>query len=280
MGIRSVAVIGLGLIGGSLARDLAARGVRVLGYDRDPLHLQSALAAGILRKGLDDSLEGLAEAEIVVLAVPVSAAPDVLRRAEPWLDRARLVTDVGSTKQSTVAAAERLGIGNRFVGSHPLAGDHRSGWAASRTGLFSGARIFLCPAPSAHEEAVVLARDFWRSVGAIPEPLDADTHDRRLAWTSHLPQAVSTTLALVLADAGIERSQLGAAGREMTRVAGSSPEMWTAIALDNAAVLADAVAAVESRLRAFRRALGSSDAAGVHECFAGGQQWAARDRAD
>ncbi len=271
--IRSAAVIGLGLIGGSLARELAGRGVRVLGYDRDPTTLRQALAKGVVHTPLGDSLQGIGEAEVSVLAVPVSAAPAVLKTALPHLRHARLVTDVGSTKQAIVRAAAALGIGDRFVGSHPLAGDHRSGWEASRMGLFHGARVYLSPTPATRAEPLALAQQLWASLGASPELLDAAEHDRRLAWTSHLPQAASTALALALASAQIRPSDLGPGGQSMIRLAGSSPEIWTGIALENAAALSEAITALEERLRELHAALAHADEEAVWRFFAAGRKW-------
>ena len=134
-----VAILGLGLIGGSIARDLAARGVRVFGFDRDRRRAVAARRAGAIGLVMHEDLEQLRDARTVILAVPVDAAAELLTRVAPLLARARLITDVGSTKRAIVARAESLGLGARFVGSHPLAGDHRSGWAASRSALFRGA---------------------------------------------------------------------------------------------------------------------------------------------
>ncbi|HMA25038.1 MAG TPA: prephenate dehydrogenase/arogenate dehydrogenase family protein, partial [Gemmatimonadaceae bacterium] len=125
---RSVAIVGLGLIGGSLARDLAERGVHVRAYDADPYHLRSALRDGFVAEAMDATLGGVCDAEIVIVAVPVDAATEVLRQIAPYAGNAKLITDVGSTKSRIVALAGELGLGGRFVGSHPMAGDHRSGW--------------------------------------------------------------------------------------------------------------------------------------------------------
>lgn len=273
IGIRSAAVVGLGLIGGSLARELAARGVRVLGHDRDTAALQAALEEGVVHAALGESLQGVQEADLLVIAVPVATAPGVLSTALPHLGSVQLVTDVGSTKQAVVRAAEALGIGERFVGSHPLAGDHRSGWSASRLDLFQGARVYLCPTPSTGAASLELARQLWTGLDAEPELLDAEEHDRRLAWTSHLPQAASTALALALASGGIAPSDLGPGGRGMTRLAGSSPEMWTGIALENAASLSAAIAALEERLRELQAALDRGDEQAVYRFFEAGRRW-------
>jgi prephenate dehydrogenase len=255
----SVAVIGLGLIGGSLARDLRALGVRVLGYDTDTDALRAACDEGVVAAPLDASFAGLADTEVVVLAVPVEHAADVLAALRPQLAHVRLVTDVGSTKAGIVAAAERLGIADRFVGAHPLAGDHRAGFAAARAGLFRDARVYLCPEGGTSREARRVAKDLWHAVGARTLEIDATEHDRLVAWTSHLPQALSTALARALAEARIPPGELGPGGRDMIRLASSPAPLWTGIALENAAWLTDALAAMEAELRELREALARGD---------------------
>ncbi|HEU4453597.1 MAG TPA: prephenate dehydrogenase/arogenate dehydrogenase family protein, partial [Longimicrobium sp.] len=272
-GIRTAAVAGLGLIGGSVARDLAARGVRVLGHDRDPSAVAAAIREGVVSAALGDGFEGVEEADVLLLAVPVLAAREVLRIAGPRLDRVRLVTDAGSTKRSIVALAEEMGIGARFVGAHPMAGDHRSGWDASRAGLFAGARVFLCPADGAGEDALALAEALWTGLGGKTETVDAAEHDRLLAWTSHLPQAVSTALAAALAERGIGRGELGPGGRDVTRLAGSSPGMWIDILRDNAPAVSDALAAMEMEIHEMREAVASEDPDRIRERFARGKRW-------
>ncbi|HEU4881454.1 MAG TPA: prephenate dehydrogenase/arogenate dehydrogenase family protein [Longimicrobium sp.] len=257
--LRTVAIVGLGLIGGSLARELAGRGVRVLGWDADAESLREAVSAGVIQHPLADDLRDVDQADAVVLAVPVLAAAQVLRKLAPRLAGVRLITDVGSTKTSIVREAEALGVGARFVGSHPLAGDHRSGWSASRAGLFDGARIFLCRTRETAGDAMLLASDLWTSVGGRPEVIDADLHDVRLAWTSHLPQVVSTALALTINQTGTPRGQLGPGGRDVTRLAGSDPAMWADILLDNADALASALGKMGARLDGLQRAVMSGD---------------------
>jgi prephenate dehydrogenase len=258
--VRTVAVAGLGLIGGSAARDLAARGVRVLAYDRDPSAVDHALREGIAAAALGEDFGGLEDADAVLLAVPVGAAPALLERMLPRLASVPLVTDAGSTKAAIVAAAGRLGIGGRFVGAHPLAGDHRSGWSASREGLFAGATVYLTPSPESSDNAVDTARALWSLLGGNVVVMDAAAHDRLLAWTSHLPHVVSAALANALAARGVARCELGRGGRDVTRLAGGSPEMWTGIARENAAELTAALDGMEAALRAFRDALSVDDA--------------------
>jgi prephenate dehydrogenase len=269
---KSATIVGLGLMGGSIARDLAAKGVRVRGYDTDRARLDAAVREGIVSDPLGIDFDG-AGADVIVLAIPVDQAPAMLRRLARVARSARLVTDVGSTKTSIVAEARTLGLDACFVGAHPMAGDHRSGWAASRRGLFVDALVYLSPTSSARTPIVEVARHFWHWLGATPRIMDADAHDRHVAWTSHLPHFVSAALGLALAGAGIDRDALGPGGRDTTRLAGSSPEMWTAIATDNRAAIDEALASAEREVAAFRAALVSGDVALMRERFASAQAW-------
>lgn len=271
--IERVGIVGLGLMGGSLARALAARDVRVLGYDSAPDSLDGAEGEGIVHERLGAQLDGIERADVVVFALPVDATFGAIRRAAPRLAQTRLVMDVASTKRTIIAAAEEAGLGARYVGAHPLTGSHRSGWRASRATLFDEARVFLCPTSTTTPETLELAEAFWRGLRAGVEVLDAATHDVQMAWRSHLPQVLSTALALTLRDAGIQRSALGPGGRDMTRLAGGAPSLWTSIAEDNGLALTSALDAVEHQLRLLREALRRHDRRATHDFFAEGCDW-------
>lgn len=268
--IRTVAIIGLGLIGGSLARDLAGRRVHVLGWDSDEHTREQARSVVEL---LADDCSEIGRADVVVFAIPVRSAVKRLRELAPRLRNVRLITDVGSTKASIVRAAEELGLGDRFVGSHPMAGDHRSGWGAARTGLFAAARVFLTPAPSASGEAKRLAQALWSLTRPEPETMDAADHDQRLAWSSHLPQIVSTALALSLAQNETSRADLGAGGRDVTRLAGSDPAMWADILIDNRDALTPAIAMMMARLAGLQSAIESRDHNELQRLFGDARTW-------
>jgi prephenate dehydrogenase len=318
-----VGIMGLGLMGGSLARDLAGLGAYVLGFDTDPETLEAAMAAGIVREALPGWDEGHPSGDppgavpgasalasmpldVLVLAVPVAAALPLLTSAAPHLGHVPLVTDVGSTKATITSAATDLGLGERFVGSHPMAGSHLSGWKASRTGLFEDARVYLCPVPKRgregeegwpapgwghaaleedaggglhgtgsrlSREALRRAQGLWAAVGARAELMDAAAHDRLLAWTSHLPQAAATALARALAGAGVRPGELGPGGLDMTRLAASSPALWTGIALDNAGALLEGLAALEKELATLGEGLARGDGKAVQDFFFGGTAW-------
>jgi prephenate dehydrogenase len=197
----------------------------------------------------------------------------MLPRLAPRLARARLVMDVASTKRTIVAAAEKTGIGTRYVGAHPLTGSHRSGWGASRASLFEDARVFLCPTAATTPATLQLAESFWRELRAGTELLDAARHDDEMAWRSHLPHLLSSALAVTLRDAGVRRSALGPGGRDMTRLAGGSAAMWSAIVTDNASAIAEAIAACEEQLRALRQALRQGDVETTRAFLQAGSDW-------
>lgn len=269
---RRVAIAGLGLIGGSLARDLSAAGCTVLGFDRDPAITRRAHQAHAIADALDPRAPALEHVDLLVLALPVDVAPDTLARIAPRLPDHAVITDTGSTKTRIHSAADALGLGDRFVGCHPMAGDHRSGWDAARNDLFRDARVWVCRG-RARPDAVQVVHELWALVGARPEPIDAWDHDRMLAWTSHLPQALASALAGTLRDGHFPPSLLGPGGRDTARLAASDPDLWTAIALDNADHLADAVEALGTRFDALLAALRADDRGAVRAFFTHGWTW-------
>lgn len=270
---RSAAIAGLGLIGGSLARDLAAAGIEVTAADLDARSLDDAMSEGVIAQAAGSDLEGFENAEVIVLALPADAVRAALDNLAARSLRARLITDTGGTKCAAMAAAESTPLAARFVGSHPFAGDHRSGWDAARTGLFRGARIFLTPSSRSSAEALSLAGELWRLPGGVPEIVDAASHDTRMALASHLPQILSSALGTVLAAGGIGRSDLGSGGRDVTRLAGSSPHLWAPITLENAARLRAPLAALRIEIERFEQALAAGDNEAIRHFFERAREW-------
>lgn len=268
-----VAVLGLGMIGGSVARGLAARGVEVVGFDMNHQHLDAASAEGVIAERIDDELSDLRGADTAVIAVYGDAAVNMLRRLEPFTAQLSLVIDVGSTKKTIVAAAEQLSLAGKFVGAHPFAGDHRSGWAASRYDLFDNETVYLCPGALADIATVTAAHDLWSLLGAKCTKIDAAEHDELMAWTSHLPHLLSTSFALALSEAGVAHRQLGRGGRDVARLSAGSPDVWTAISLDNGDAMRSALDAVERQIGNFRALLDGRDRAGLHDRFTHAQRW-------
>lgn len=274
-GPRTTAIIGLGLMGGSLARDLAASGTRIAAYDTDRDVVAAAIAAGVVAEPLDRSLQGIASAGLIVIATPVDSALETLDAIAAHAAPDAVITDVGSVKRPIEQRARALGIASRFVGSHPLTGDHRSGWVASRDSLFAGVPVFICPNEDSRAEATETVISLWSHLGATIERLDAESHDQRMAWLSHLPQVASSALSLALSRSSFISAQLGPGGRDATRLAASSPPLWSAIATANADHITLAVDELRAALDTFRDALAREDQDELRALFDAGNRWRA-----
>ncbi len=232
-----VYLLGAGLIGGSLALDLRARGIagRLEGFDADPVALTQALRAGILERAVSFEPSRLRGYDLVLLAVPVLELEKVLRAG--GFAPGTLVTDTGSVKLPLArAAAEARGRGEgwEFVPGHPIAGDERSGPDAARHGLFAGARCVLTPAGTASPASHDRVASLWEGVGARVETMTAELHDETFAWVSHLPHFAAYALVGSIIDHDPDSLAWSGAGlRDTTRIAASSPRMWSEIALAN-----------------------------------------------
>ena len=270
---RRVAVIGLGMIGGSVARGLAARGVEILGYDTNNSYVDAAVAEGVVAQRVSESFDELATVDAVVLAVYGDSAAQILKQLERHAESITLVTDVGSTKRGIVNAAENSTLGKCFVGSHPFAGDHRSGWFASRFDLFENEIVYLCPTTVSTPASYATAQSLWTMLGAKPMKMDAVEHDELLAWTSHLPHIMSSALGLALAEVGIPRRQLGRGGRDVARLAAGSPEVWTSIAMDNADAIIAALNGIEGQISGIRELLQTGDKDAVRARLTKAREW-------
>ena len=257
-----IAVIGIGLIGGSVA--LAARerlGATVSGHDRSESALHSALARGALDHACDSVTGALQAADAAFVSVPVGQLPELVGEVLRQAPEDCVVTDVGSTKRAVMAAHDDP----RFVGGHPLAGAETAGVEHARADLFEGATWYLTPSPTTsgllYERLYRLVRGF----GAQPTAIDAQTHDRILASVSHLPHVFANVLvslaAGTLAAGGERLPAVGPSFRDATRVAGAPSAVWTDIYLSNRDALSAEIDETLVRLRAFRHLLASGDGA-------------------
>jgi prephenate dehydrogenase len=247
-----VAIVGLGLVGGSLARVLSGRGYRVLGIDTLAVR-RRARRSGAVAETCGRLEDGLAGVDLTVLAASPDVNVSLLRRVARVAPDG-IVTDVSSVKRPICAEAERMGLAG-FVGGHPMAGTENAGFGASRADLFAGRPWALVGGrPAALRRVKRLVRD----AGGKPILMDAAEHDRAVAFLSHLPQLVSWALAAAARRdpvASRHRTLAGPGFRDMTRLAGSPPELWREILRAN-------VGEVDRALGAFRRALGAGDAGG------------------
>lgn len=232
--------MGMGLIGGSLARAIrrAYPGIELLGVDRRREALDQAWEAGALDRATLLLEEGVTEADLVVLAVPISAILDLLPRLSPLLPPESVVTDTGSTKRAICRVGEEQ-LGARFVGGHPLAGSERSGFAASRADLFAGRPWVLVPSSSGRNaKALERTACFFQGLGVKVYTLDAARHDRVVAATSHLPQLLSWALADLLRRRAegdeLHQELLGGGAADWLRTAVSPGKIWRDIFATNA----------------------------------------------
>jgi prephenate dehydrogenase len=259
--VSRYAVAGLGLIGGSLALALAARG-----WDRNPEARRRARAKGI---DTADSLEGaLSGAELAFLAVPTGQTPALL--SEAALARpAALFSDCASLKVPVVRAAEGLPKGVRFVGGHPMAGSHRRGVEAADPALFRGRPWALTPTARSDAGAVRRISEAVERLGALPVVLDAERHDAAMTRVSHLPHAVAAALTTVAGALGREdAARLAGPGlKDATRLAESPMDLILELAMADPRALADAIGEVGTELARLAEALRSGDAAAVRAFF-------------
>jgi prephenate dehydrogenase len=272
-----IAVLGVGLIGGSIG--LAARAkleAEVVGFDPDPETLEGAVGAGVLDRGASSVAAACDRAEVVFCAAPVAGLVDLTRAALDGCGPDTVITDVGSTKRDIVAA---LGADERFIGGHPLAGAETSGVSNARADLFEGARWYLTP--KSERSSGLLYDRLQRTVtglGARPQAIDPDAHDRLMATVSHLPHVVANVL-VAQAAAELTRDsermpEVGPSFRDTTRVAGANPAIWGDIFASNSEAVADAVDAVAARLRDAAKLIRD----GEREAVAGWHAGAGADR--
>jgi prephenate dehydrogenase len=260
---ETVAIVGVGLIGGSIGLALRERKLarEVVGVGRHEEKLASAQQAGVIDRGTTDLADGVAQAEVIVVATPVDTIVDLLIQAAAVCPPTALITDAGSTKEVIVSAVDVALAGRRtgprFVGSHPLAGDHRTGHEHARADLFEGRAVVLTPTDATPRPAVVEANGFWQSLGANVIRMTPGEHDAALAATSHMPHLVASALAAATPK---ELLPLAASGwRDTTRVAGGDPELWRAIFATNRPHVVSALDRLIGELGALRQAVDQGD---------------------
>lgn len=263
----TLALIGTGMIGGSLALALklkrAGAATRVVGFDARPEAAARARTLGIVDETAATAAEAVRGAEVVVLAVPVGATAVALDAIAPELDDDALVTDVGSVKAPVLAAATaRLRRPERFVGAHPLAGTERSGPEAASASLFDGRRCLIVPHAGAAPERVEACAALWRATGARVSIVDAEAHDRAMAWVSHLPHAVAFALAGAVGEVAAVEGLGGLHGGgfvDTTRIAASDPTMWRDVFRENRTAVLASLDGFERSLATLRAAIERGD---------------------
>lgn len=271
---RRIAIVGVGLIGGSCALAWRRAGVagHIVGIGRGRTNLERALELGVIDEIAPDTASGVSGADVVLVAVPVGQLSRVLAEMLPALSPGVLVTDAGSTKQDVVTAARGV-LGprlSRFVPAHPIAGAERSGVEAARAELYHGRHVVLTPLPETDPAALADASRLWAACGARVSTLSPERHDAVFAAVSHLPHALAFVLVDMIARRGNAEQLFGyAAGgfRDFTRIASSSPEMWRDICLANRDALLAELDDCVAHIAALREVVAKGDAARMEDIF-------------
>ncbi|MDM1487233.1 MULTISPECIES: bifunctional prephenate dehydrogenase/3-phosphoshikimate 1-carboxyvinyltransferase [Acinetobacter] len=264
---EKVAFIGLGLIGSSLARVMLAENLtqHIVASTRSEKTLQDALELGLIEQGFNNPVEAVQGADLVVLALPVQATEKVLRQIQPYLADHVILTDVGSTKGSVVAAAKAVfgdNLPEGFVPGHPIAGAEHTGVHAGKVDLFANHKVILTPLPSSASWAVSKLIQMWESAKAEVICMDVEKHDEVLAYTSHLPHLMAFNLVEQLANRedNLDIFRYAAGGfRDFSRIAASDPQMWHDIFFANKTALLKAVDGFESQLEIIRQLIEQED---------------------
>jgi prephenate dehydrogenase len=259
----TVAIVGVGLIGGSIGLALRERKLarKILGIGRRQTSLDAARKIGAIHHGVTNLAAGAAEAQLLIVATPVDTIAKRVLQAAAAAPPGSLITDAGSTKGAIVSTVDAALAGRRsgprFVGSHPLAGDHRTGAEHARADLFDGRAVVITPTDATRPAAVTAVSGLWQSLGANVISMTPAKHDAALAVTSHLPHLVAAGLAVATPS---EFLHLTASGwRDMTRIAGADPKLWQPIFAANRAGVLDALDVLSQTIGNLREALEQGD---------------------
>lgn len=273
-----VAILGVGLIGGSVGWGLRHAGAaEVVGVDPAEGALERALERGLIDAAAEDPASGVRGADMVVAAVPVGSLGAILAEARPGLAAGAVVTDVGSVKAPIVAEARSIlaDTGSEFVGGHPIAGTAESGVEAALGNLFEGAFCVLTPEADTSGRARSRVEALWAALGAETVQMTPEEHDRVLAATSHLPHMLAYSLVRTFGalppEEGVARFAAGGF-RDLTRIAGSDPVMWRDIALANRQALLEMIDAFDQQLATVRQAVADADGSALEAYFQEGRR--------
>jgi prephenate dehydrogenase len=275
-GFRSIAIVGVGLIGGSIAAAVKRRGLAesVVGIGRSRERLEAARSSGLVDV-VSVEIAASAESELVVVCTPVQRIAADVREAVARSRCRAIVTDAGSVKGAICAdLADGLPRGVSFVGAHPLAGSEKSGWEYADAELFQDRTCIVTPCLNDGTQAVQTVESFWQALGMRTQRMSADEHDRILAFTSHLPHAAAAALASLLTDNLYAFAATGF--RDTTRIAAGDPDLWTGIFQLNARNIGDQLDLLIGRLTELRELTARQDAEGIHAWLAAAKRH--RDR--
>ena len=274
MTIARVAIIGLGLLGGSIGLAIKARAPQIAttGWDRDASVRGRAAARGLVDRVCDTPEAAVAEADLVILCVPVGAMGDAARAIAPGLKPDAIISDVGSSKEAVAAALAQALPDACIIPAHPVAGTEQSGPDAGFATLFAGRWCILTPPEGCDADALQALSEFWTALGSKVELMDAAHHDLVLAVTSHIPHLIAYTIVGTASDLeDVTQSEVikySAGGfRDFTRIAASDPVMWRDVFLTNKGAVLEMLGRFTEDLTALQRAIRSGDGDTLFDLF-------------
>ncbi len=265
--IEKLAIIGVGLIGSSLALALREANAvnRVTGFGRNRSNLEKGVEIGVLDDFETSIAETVKDADVIVVAVPLGAMGQVFAELQPAVNERTVITDVGSAKGSVVEVADKIlgPLMRRFVPGHPIAGTEKSGVEAGFASLYQNRRVILTPTEATDEDATEVIENMWKSCGAVIEYTTAQHHDKVLAATSHLPHMLAYALVHQLSNLNDHEEIFRYASggfRDFTRIASSDPVMWRDVCIANGDVLVKLIEQYQQELNQITAAIKSEDA--------------------
>lgn len=272
--VKKIGIIGLGLIGGSIAKALkrSDKGYMIKAWDKDEISLRT----GLSEKAIDEyslSLKDVfSDCDVIFLCVPVHAMEDILSELAGYISPDCILTDAGSTKMDVISIINDAGLKNPFIGGHPLAGSEKSGFSFSRANLFENAYYCLTLTDQTSQKALPAVKELVVDMGAIPIEITPFEHDRATAAISHVPHVIASLLVNMVGklDGPDNIMKTIAAGgfKDLTRIASSSPELWTGICLSNKNIILDTLKALYNDLKGFEENLRNESRETMKEFFA------------
>lgn len=259
---QNIAILGVGLIGGSIGAAVAARRLasEIVGIDRDPKNLRAARQQGAICRGTTQLERGVSKADLVLVCTPIETIVDRVAAVAAATEKPCLIADVGSTKARIVAAVGRnAAAADRFVGSHPMAGNEQQGPRHADKNLFLGRSVILTPIRNTNRTALRRLERFWSSLGARTVTMSPAEHDRSIATVSHLPHLVAAALVASTPDRNL--AQVASGWLDTTRIASSDAEMWVHILRDNRSHILKSATRFEKVVTSMCRALAEEDRA-------------------
>lgn len=273
MKIKTVGFIGLGLIGGSLAKSIrrAQPDMTLIGYNRSRASLVAALEDGTLNQALDAIGDGFAGCDVIFLCAPVEVNIQCMKQLKDIVRPDCLLTDVGSVKSPIHRAVRELGLSCQFIGGHPMAGSERVGYANASDHLLENAYFILTPTEDSPEDMLNSYRELAESIGTLPVVMAPEEHDRVTAAISHLPHVIAYALVNCVRRAdtkdGMMRKLAAGGFKDITRIASSSPDMWEQICRENRGAILDILRSYEDALKKMEQAIAGGDGAYLHREF-------------